>query len=45
MVDLIGPDVSLEEVAERAGTVNYEILTRLSQRARRKFLGGPGSRN
>ena len=41
MVDLIGPDVSLEEVAERAGTINYEILTRLGQRARRKFLGGP----
>ena len=41
MVDLIGPDVSLEEVAERAGTVNYEILTGLSQRARRNFLGGP----
>ena len=41
MVDLIGPDISLEEVAERAGTINYEILTRLGQRARRKFLGGP----
>lgn len=40
MVDLIGEDISLEEVAERAGTINYEILTRLSQRARRKFLGG-----
>jgi alanine racemase len=44
MVDLIGPDISLEEVAERAGTINYEILTRLSQRARRKFLGGPDNR-
>lgn len=41
LVDLIGPDVSLEEVAERAGTINYEILTRLSQRARRRFVGGP----
>lgn len=40
MVDLIGPDISLEEVAELAGTINYEILTRLSQRARRKYLGG-----
>jgi len=44
MVDLIGPDISLEEVAELAGTINYEILTRLSQRARRKFLGGPDSK-
>jgi len=41
LVDLIGPDISLEEVAELAGTINYEILTRLSQRARRRFLGGP----
>jgi len=41
-VDLIGPDISLEEVAQRAGTINYEILTRLGQRAQRRFLGGPG---
>lgn len=41
LVDLIGPDVSLEELAARAGTVNYEILTRLSQRATRRFVGGP----
>jgi alanine racemase len=40
-VDLIGPDISLEEVAQRAGTINYEILTRLGQRAQRRFLGGP----
>jgi alanine racemase len=42
-VDLIGPQVSLEEVAQRAGTINYEILTGLGQRARRKFLGGRGA--
>jgi alanine racemase len=42
LVDLIGPDVTLEEVAERAGTINHEILTGLSQRASRVFLGGPG---
>jgi len=39
-VDLVGPGISLEEVAERAGTINYEILTRLSQRARRRYIGG-----
>jgi len=39
-VDLIGPEISLEEVAQRAATINYEILTRLSQRARRRYLGG-----
>lgn len=37
-VDLIGPHVSLEEVAELAGTINYELLARLSQRARRKYI-------
>jgi len=41
LVDLIGPDITLEEVAALAGTINYEILTRLSQRARRRYLGGP----
>jgi alanine racemase len=42
MVDLIGPEVSLEEVAGLAGTINYELLTRLSQRARRRYIGGAG---
>ena len=41
LVDLIGPDITLEEVARLAGTINYEILTRLGQRARRRFIGGP----
>ena len=41
LVDLISPRVPLEEVAERAGTLNYEILTGLGQRARRHYLGGP----
>jgi alanine racemase len=41
LVDLIGPDISLEEVAQRAGTIAWEILTGLSQRAHRTFLGGP----
>jgi len=40
MVELIGPNISLEEVAELAGTINYELLTRLSLRARRKYIGG-----
>lgn len=43
LVDLIGPDITLEEVARLAGTINYEILTRLGQRAQRRFLGGPQS--
>lgn len=42
LVDLIGPGIALEEVARLAGTINYEILTRLGQRAQRRFVGGPG---
>jgi len=41
VVDLIGPGITLEEVAKLAGTINYEILTRLGQRAQRRYLGGP----
>lgn len=41
LVDLIGPDISLEEVARLAGTISWEILTGLGQRASRTFLGGP----
>lgn len=41
LVDLIGPSISLEEVAGLAGTISYEILTGLGQRASRTFLGGP----
>jgi alanine racemase len=41
LVDLVGPEISLEELARRAGTINYEILTQLGHRAHRKFVGGP----
>ncbi|HEV7433053.1 MAG TPA: alanine racemase [Steroidobacteraceae bacterium] len=36
-VELIGGGVPLEEVAALAGTVNYELLTRLSRRAQRIY--------
>lgn len=45
LVDLIGPDISLEEVARLAGTITWEILTGLGQRANRTFLGGPPNRD
>ena len=38
VVDLIGPDISLEEVAERAGTINYEITSALTARVERVFV-------
>jgi alanine racemase len=41
--EIIGPHVSLEEVAEAAGTVGYEILTQLSSRLSRHYLGADAS--
>jgi alanine racemase len=38
-VDLIGGAVSLDEVAAAAGTIGYEILTRLGARLERRYLG------
>ncbi len=38
-VDLLGGGVPLEEAAELAGTVAYEVLTRLSTRLVRRYLG------
>lgn len=38
-VELIGPTVTLEEVASCAGTIGYEILTRLGSRLERRYEG------
>ena len=40
-VELIGDAVTLDEVAAAAGTISYEILTRLGPRLRREYVGGP----
>ncbi len=40
LVELIGPNVPLEEVARAAGTIGYELLTSLSRRAQRIYCGG-----
>jgi alanine racemase len=37
-VELVGPTIPLEEVAAAAGTVNYEILTRLGRRLHREYV-------
>ncbi len=39
-VELIGPTVPLDEVAEAAGTISYEILTGLGARLVRDYVGG-----
>jgi alanine racemase len=38
--ELIGENVGLDEVAELAGTIGYEILTGLGRRLRREYVGG-----
>jgi alanine racemase len=38
-VELIGPTVSVNEVAEAAGTISYEILTGLGRRLAREYRG------
>jgi alanine racemase len=38
-VSVLGAGLSLEDVAEAAGTVSYEVLTRLSPRVARRYLG------
>ena len=40
LVDLIGPELPVDDVAEAAGTIGYEILTALGQRYHRVYLGG-----
>lgn len=40
---LIGPEVPLEEVAARAGTIGYEVLTSLGDRYARHYTGASAS--
>jgi alanine racemase len=37
-VDLIGPDLPIEAVGAAAGTIGYEVLTRLGSRFHRVYL-------
>lgn len=38
LVQLIGPEQTLEDIAEDAGTIAYEILTGLGHRYRRTYI-------
>lgn len=40
LVDLIGPHNPVDDVADRAGTIGYEILTSLGARYHRVYVGG-----
>lgn len=37
LIEVLGPNISLCEQAERAGTISYELLTAMSQRYRRVY--------
>ena len=39
LVQLLGPDVPVDEAAAAAGTEAYEFLVRLGPRAERRYLG------
>jgi alanine racemase len=39
-VELIGPNVSVQEIAHHAATIDYEVLTNLGRRAFRRYIGG-----
>jgi alanine racemase len=39
-IELLGPNVSAHTLAAHAGTIDYEVLTSLGQRATRRYIGG-----
>lgn len=39
MMELVGPGVPVDEAAHAAGSIAYEVLTRLGARAERRYLG------
>lgn len=42
-IELFGPNIGIEEAAASAGTISYELLTRLGRRYHRHYVGGPVS--
>ncbi len=38
--EILGEEIGVDELAARAGTIGYEILTRLGARCARRYLGG-----
>lgn len=40
-LDLIGPNQTVDQLADVAGTIGYELLTRMAPRLERRYLGGP----
>ncbi|MCC0043636.1 MAG: alanine racemase [Brucellaceae bacterium] len=42
-IELFGPNIPVDEVAEAAGTIGYELLTGLGRRYERVYVGGSGA--
>ena len=42
-VEIIGPNVSIDGLAGQAGTIGYEVLTNLGNRAQRLYIGAEGA--
>lgn len=40
IVEVFGPSVPIDDVAAKAETIGYELLTRLGQRLERRYIGG-----
>jgi alanine racemase len=40
-IELFGPNIPLDEAAEAAGTISYEMLTSLGRRYHRRYLAAP----
>ena len=40
MADLIGPAVSVDDLAQASGTIGYEVLTSLGARYKRRYISG-----
>ena len=38
-VTLLGSEIGVDDLAERAGTIGYEVLTSLGRRYRRTYTG------
>lgn len=39
-VELMGPSLSIDQIADRAGTISYEVIVRLGHRFARDYIGG-----
>lgn len=40
MVEVLGPNVTIDDLADAGGTIGYEILTNLKGRYHRQYIGG-----